>query len=433
MSDDGAISDGSNTRLLGEVNKHLVLNAVRRHDAVSVEHLVRETGRSQPTVLKWLNELEREGFLRRRGRGRSTGGRRPVLYGFDAESGYLLGLALEIPDARLALVDLRGREVATREWQLDPHGTPEALLCDILDRTHAFVEEQAECHRETIGVGIALSGFVDRQAGLSLATPRLAGWHDVPVRDAVAGRLGLPVSLHHHIDALTLSETCFGAAADWSDFLYFDVGYGLGVRAVRRGAHVHGQFGNAGLIGHTTVVPDGRLCLCGNRGCLEEYVSGRALMRDRPPPPTSRSRGSPEDIDDLAQRLFDAARERNGPAQDAVQEIGRYSAIGIANAVNLFDVPRVVLSGFMRMGGDDLRRELLDAVRGRLQTTLAQHTRIRFSDVPRSRAGGHGAALFALRARLPFADPLVAPGDDFGEEVRPRTRSNDAYSRSVSS
>lgn len=432
MKDDGATDDVGNTRLLGEANKQLILNTVRRHEAVSVEHLVRETRRSQPTVLKWLSELEREGFLRRGGRGRSTGGRRPTLYRFRAERGFTVGLAMEIPEARLTLVDLRGHAVATRAWQLDARRAPAEVLADILSRTRAFVDEQRGAGRRVVGLGVAASGFVDHRTGRSLATPRLPGWRDVPLREALRERVGLPVSLHHHIDALTLSETCFGAAGG-DDFLYFDVGYGLGIRAVQEGRPLHGRFGNAGLIGHTTVVPDGRSCLCGNQGCLEEYVSGRALLRDATGVAASPDDASPRGIDALARRLFEAARRGDDAATREVRELLRYLAIGVANAINLFDIPRIVLSGFVREGGDELRRDLLAAVRARLQATLAEHTQIDFSDLPRSLAGGHGAALFALRDRLPFADPLVVPDDDLGGEVRPRPTPTALHGRSVSS
>lgn len=427
MSGDGRRGD-SDTRRLGEANKRLVLNAVRRGGAVSVDHLVRETGRSQPTVLKWLNELEREGVLRRGGRGRSTGGRRPVLYRFDGERGHVLGIAVEIPAARLALVDLRGREVATRDWHVEPRDGAARLLDEVSTRSQAFAEEQAAEGRRVVGAAVALSGFIDRRAGLSLATPRLAGWRDVPVRDVLAERLGVPVSLHHHIDALTLSETCSGAAGDARDFLYFDVGYGLGLRAVRGGEHVHGQFGNAGLVGHTTVVPDGRRCLCGNRGCLEEYVSGRALLRDGSRGSGASTGARPDEVDDVAERLFAAARVGDAGALRTVREFRRYLAIGIANAINLFDVPRVVVSGFVRIGGEAWRRALLEEVRDRLQTTLARHTEIRFSALPRARAGGCGAALFALRDRFPDADPLVVP-DEPGREVSTSPSPNASYTR----
>lgn len=410
---------------VAEANKHLVFNAVRTAGMARVEDLVRATGRSQPTVLKWLARLEDEGWVDRPGVGASTGGRPPSLYRFVADAGYVLGIALEIPSARLTLVDMRGAATATEGFGLDPRQGPDALLAELERRTEAFAAVHLPAGKRLLQVGAVLSGFIDRSGGVSLATPRIPGWQEVPFRGVLARTLGVPVVLHHHVDALTTSEVCFGAAQDADDFLYFDVGYGLGVRHVKNGEGILGSFGNAGLIGHTTIVPDGRPCLCGNRGCLEEYVSGRALLRDADAGAagrTDRTAGFTADEDDVwttADASFRAAEAGDAASRRRIDDLAHFLGLGIANAVNIFDVPRVVLSGFVRAGGDAFRQRLSSAVRARLQPVLAHHLDLRFAEAPRSQAGAHGAALFALRERLPFADPLV-PRHVPGEEVSAR-------------
>lgn len=264
---------------LGESNRLLVLNQLRRRGVASMDQLVRDTGRSQPTVLKWLGALERSGQVRRRGVGASSGGRPPTLYEYVAEAGYVLGIAVEIPSVSLTLIDMSGRAVFSEVRSIQSLGPSDAVLRELQDLLDSFVGQHLTVAQPLVAAGVAFSGFIDRGAGLSLASPRLRGWENVPVRAHLEGHLGVPVALNHHIDALTEAELHVGSAVGVGDFLFFDFGYGLGLRAVRAGRPLLGRFGNAGLIGHTTVVPDGRLCLCGNRGCLEEYVSGRALLR----------------------------------------------------------------------------------------------------------------------------------------------------------
>lgn len=407
----------SPTRRIAEANRNLVFNEVRVLQRASVDELVRYTGRSQPTVLKWLNSLEAEGYLSRAGTGRSTGGRPPLLYQFNRERNLVLGLAVEIPDVKVALLDLAGHPVATEGWSIALDANSDQILHDLAERVGRFLAEKGAPGSKVTALGIAFSGFIDQQDGVSLATPRLPAWRNVPVRDFFAERFDLPVVLNHHIDALTIAELCYGSARDLPDFLYFDVGYGLGIRSVKDGRPVHGVFGNAGLIGHTTVVPSGRECLCGNEGCLEEYVSGRVLLRQEIT--ASHGRGQTHDdlMLELAERLFDAWRREDLPSGRIVEEIAEYLAIGLANAINVFDLPRVILSGFVSAGGERFRQQLYERCTSHLQATFAAATELTFSTVPRPSAGAYGAGLFALRQHLPFADPLVVPDQPEGRGV----------------
>lgn len=400
---------------LGESNRLLVLNHLRRRGVASMDQLVRDSGRSQPTVQKWLVALERAGQVRRRGVGASSGGRPPTLYEYVADAGHVLGIAVEIPSVTLMLLDLSGRALAREAGSIPRFGPAEVVLSELQAIAERFLDAHLGRERTLAAVGVAMSGFIDRDAGLSLATPRLGGWDRVPVRSELERRLGSPVVLSHHIDALTQAELHDGSAMGVADFLFFDFGYGLGLRAVRGGQPLVGRFGNAGLIGHTTVVPDGRPCLCGNRGCLEEYVSGRALLRH------TRGDVAAHDEDatiaDAAVRLFD---EADPTADDGVRdELERFLAIGLANAINVFDQPRVVVSGFAAAGGGAFRERLLRRTRALLQPTLAAATDITFSSLPRGEADARGAALFALRQHLPFADPLVATASEGGPEPVP--------------
>lgn len=408
----------SSTKRIAQANRDRVLNTVRRLGRASVDDLVRLTGRSQPTIMKWVGVLEEEGYLRREGYGQSTGGRRPALFVFDARRALVVGLAVEIPNVEAALLDLAGTPVRTDGWTVRQTGSGHETLSELVGRLETFLASSASAPGRLASGGLAFSGFIDHRAGVSIATPRLSDWHAVPVRDAFEQRFGVPFVLNHHIDALTLAESSYGAARDHPDALFFDVGFGLGVRVVKDGLPVAGAFGNAGLIGHTTVVPDGRTCVCGNRGCLEEYVSGRALLR----------RFGEEGADDrdaiprVAGRLFDAWSRGEPEAVGLVSEMLDFLAIGIANAINVFDLPVVVVNGFVTQGGEPLRRALIERCERRLQATHASAIDLIFASEPRNRAGPAGAALFALRHRFPFLDPLAVPavakgGDRPAEEA----------------
>ncbi|HKI55786.1 MAG TPA: ROK family transcriptional regulator [Trueperaceae bacterium] len=392
-------------RAIGLANKQLVFNELRRLGRASADSLVRSTGLSLPTVQKWLAQLEKEGYARQSGLGASTGGRPPLMFEFDATRDYVLGLAVEIPNVSAALMDLSGKLHASTSRTIPTDLAPDATLALLYAMVDDLVGEQLPAGKRPAGMGVAFSGFLDFQAGLSLATPRMPQWTDVPVKARFEERYAMPVALTGHIDALTVAEMTVGVAAGGTDFLFFDVGWGVGTRVVHDGNLVVSTFGNSGLIGHTTVVPHGRACLCGNQGCLEEYASGRALLRIAGELGAS-ERADAASVPELAAMLLgDGAAELQ--QRPPLAEFLDFLVLGISNAINIFDLPEVVLGGYLAAAGSRVRTLLGAEVPRRLQPTLRSHLHLMFSSVPRSVGSAYGAAVTALRHAFPDIAPVA--------------------------
>ncbi len=130
------------------------------------------------------------------------------------------------------------------------------------------------------GVGVGAAGFVDVSRSTVLFAPNLA-WRDEPLKAELERRTGLPVVIENDANAAAWGEFAFGAGADAEDLLLVTVGTGVGGGIVLDGRLHRGTFGIAAEIGHLRVVPDGRPCPCGNRGCWEQYASGSALVPTR--------------------------------------------------------------------------------------------------------------------------------------------------------
>ena len=408
---------------IGVANKHLVMNELRRRQRASADSLVRATGLSLPTVQKWLSELDAEGYVKEGGLGESTGGRPPAMYDFVNTRDYMVGLAVEIPAVSAAVMDVGGRLLAVTSTTIPTDLAPEDTLGLLYGIVDAIITSALPGGASPAAMGVAFSGFLDSQAGMSLATPRMPQWLDVPVRRRFEQRYGVPVTLIGHIDALTVAELTAGVASGLDDFLFFDVGWGVGTRIVHASELVVSAFGNSGLIGHTTVVPDGRPCLCGNRGCLEEYASGRALARI-----ANETRGLPRadasNVDQLAATLLGDGAQR-WLDHPAVREFIDFLTLGIANAINIFDIPDVVLGGYVSSAGMEMRERLISAVDDRLQPTLRTHLNLMFSSVPRGIGSAFGAAATALRFAFPYITPvsvqpevlLPVAGREAGQEI----------------
>ena len=131
---------------------------------------------------------------------------------------------------------------------------------------------------EIASVGVGAAGFVDKARAVVMFAPNLA-WRDEPLKTDLEARLGLPVVVENDANAAAWGEFEFGAGKDVDDLLLVTVGTGVGGGIVLDGELYRGAFGVAAEIGHIRVERNGRLCGCGNYGCLEQYGSGTALVR----------------------------------------------------------------------------------------------------------------------------------------------------------
>ncbi len=184
-------------------------------------------------------------------------------------------LAIDIGGTKVAvgLVDAAGRLLARQQAPTIPGADAETLFDTVLALTERVCASAAE-RPDVVGVGCG--GPMDPLAG-TVSPLNIPGWQGFPLVERLHGSLGLPVSLDNDAKALALAEGWLGAASHTGSFVAMVVSTGVGGGIVLDGRLLDGRLGNAGHIGHLVVVPDGRLCSCGVRGCLEAEASGTAI------------------------------------------------------------------------------------------------------------------------------------------------------------
>lgn len=250
---------------------------------------------------------------------------------------------------------------------------PEEGSDAVIRRLVGFVQQAAEDARANdpeasiVGVGIGSPGPLDRVSGRVLLTPNL-GWTNFALRDAIREGTGLPAALDNDANCAVLGEWWQGAARGTKFVVGITVGTGIGGGIIIDGRLYHGYSGVAGELGHTTIDADGRLCKCGNYGCLEAYAAGPAIARRaveaiRTGVETTLPDYVNGKLDDLtAQTVYEAANEGDDLAVEVVRETSRLLGVGIANLVNIFNPEVVVLCGGVTLAGatmfDPLRREM---------------------------------------------------------------------------
>ena len=186
-----------------------------------------------------------------------------------------LTIGVDVGGTKVAagVVGERGR-IVEKLRRSTPAGSPERTAAAIA----AAVTELRGRH-EVAAVGVGAAGFVDAAGGIVAFAPNLA-WRGEPLRAKLTGMVGLPVTVDNDGNASAWAEVRFGAARGHAHVIFVSVGTGIGAGFILDGRLYRGRWGMAGEPGHTRVVPDGRLCGCGNRGCWEQYASGSALTTE---------------------------------------------------------------------------------------------------------------------------------------------------------
>jgi glucokinase len=252
--------------------------------------------------------------------------------------------------------------------------TPGSSVSETEDAIVAVVEELAAgSDGEPVGVGIGAAGWFDRTGDTVLFSPHLA-WRHSTLRKDLEGRLERPLWVGNDADAAAWAEYRFGAARGADLALMITLGTGIGGGIVLDGVLRRGSHGVAGEWGHMRVVPDGRLCACGNRGCWEQYASGTALAQTaREVARTSRAAAAAllERVDGDAERLTGedvsrAAADGDPLALELVTEVGHWLGQGIADLAAILDPEVVVIGG----GVSKLGEMVLGPARERLDRAL---------------------------------------------------------------
>ncbi|MET7657092.1 ROK family transcriptional regulator, partial [Streptomyces sp. NPDC005486] len=299
--------------------------------------LARRAGLSAAAVTKAVRPLIESGYLVEDAdmQARPALGRPANLVRVDGGRALFLGLKLTGDEIYGVLTDLRCRTLLARHAPLTDRA-PKAVLASTAELVRELLTEADGYGVRVMGLGIAVSGDVDRAEGVVRYSPFLE-WRDVPLAELASTITGLPATVDNDVRALTVAEQWFGAGVGLSNFAVVTVGAGVGCGLVVHGRVVAGAHGVAGEIGHVTVDPNGPLCHCGNRGCVEAIAADPAIL-------TRIREGTGVEVNDASEAV-DLARRGDAHAREAYSRAGEAIGRGIATVANLLGPERVVISG----------------------------------------------------------------------------------------
>ncbi|MEV0792282.1 ROK family glucokinase [Kribbella sp. NPDC050459] len=276
-----------------------------------------------------------------------------------------LTIGIDVGGTKIAagVVDETGAIIARtqRDTPADSTDATAAAICD------AAAELIAAHAVEAVGIGAA--GFVSSDRSTVLFAPNLA-WRDEPLGARVAAELNIPVVVENDANAAAWGEFAFGAAKDVEHMVCITVGTGIGGGVVVDGELLRGANGVAAELGHMRVVPGGHRCGCGSRGCLEQYASGKALVREGRAQAESGSLAAVQmlsvcGITDPAEltgpMITDAAMQGDPCAVELLEDLGRWLGEGVASLATIFDPSLVVVGGGVSAAKDLIMKSAVQA------------------------------------------------------------------------
>jgi glucokinase len=306
-----------------------------------------------------------------------------------------LGIDLGGTAFKVALFTETGELVASQTQPTLSERGPEDIMDRMAGLAIAMWEKEGYAKEEVLEAGIGSPGPLDLKAGTVVFTPNL-GWKNVRLRDMMAERLGLPVTIDNDAVAATAGEFWVGAGRPYSDVLGITLGTGVGGGLIINGKIYHGAQDIAGHVGHMIIQMGGRQCGCGNRGCLETYASARgivatateasqqnpdSLLRSIKPPLTSR-------------KVYEAAIQGDAAALQVFDDTARYLAAGINSAMNLVNPQAVIIMGAVANAGETLLAPLREHLGKMAFSQVFEGTKILRGTLG-DLAGAVGAAGFA--------------------------------------
>jgi glucokinase-like ROK family protein len=339
---------------LRRLNRLRVIRALRDEGQISRADIARRTGLSRSTVSSLVADLQADGLVVERPEPGSAygaqGGRPPILLSFDASAGAAVGIDFGHSHLRVAVSDLASTILAERMRPLDTdHDAQEGLdaAADLVSETLA---DAGVPRSAVIGAGMGLPGPIEQSLGVVGSSAILPGWIGMTAETEMRRRLDIPVMVDNDANLGALAEAAFGAGRDAGDLVYLKVSSGIGAGLILNGRLYRGSQGLAGELGHVLVDPDGIVCRCGNRGCLETVAATGALVDL-----LRRSHG--EDV--TVQDMLDAARAGDLGCRRVIHDAGRALGQVMATLLNVLNPELLVVGGDLAAAGD----LLLDGMR----------------------------------------------------------------------
>ncbi len=339
--------------MLRKINLSAIMNCIRVEAPISRSTLARKTGLNKATISSLISELIDRNLIKEIGLETNGLGRPSMNLTLNPSAGYIIGAEIGVDFINVIGTDFSPIEI----FHTNEKTTFEMSIDESLEILISLIKQAIEvCKKEVggsfFGLAVGVPGLVDYEEGTLLFAPNLK-WRNVELKKRLSSEFNTPIIIDNEANLATFGEYYYGSAYQHPDVLYLSAGIGLGGGILHNEDLLRGVNGMAGELGHITMLPDGELCGCGNKGCWETLVSLRALDRyvqeqlatNKNSLIWQMTKGNTEKL--TIEMIVSAAEDGDRVALAALAKVGRYLGIGIASLINSFNPSVVVFGGIM--------------------------------------------------------------------------------------
>lgn len=343
--------DPLDLKSLGLQNEKLVISLLRKHKAISQTQLRKLTGFSSSTTSYIIGRLRTKGWIiETRGQSQKRGAK-PVMLQINPGGCYAVGIEISPDNILIGLFDFNAQLVDTTKAMLDDDHSPDNV-CEILEiNTKGLLAKHGISQEKVAGIGVALSGSISTNGIVKLSSP--LEWKNVPLGEKLNARFDSKVQIFS-TQVRIMAETDIQLGDVTNNILYINIGNGVGSHVILDGHLLRGKTGRSGELGHIIMEPNGPLCGCGHKGCLETFISGIAISKKIKAEISQNSDSvlsktvANEDLPDDVIAKWGQGLEQNDPLSISIRDyIADYLCRATCFAINLYDPDTVILAGYV--------------------------------------------------------------------------------------
>lgn len=318
--------------LIRDINTHLVLEVILNEGPISRATISTKVGLTKATVSAIVADLIEKKLIREIGSDDTSLGRKPILLEFCNENGNVISIDLAVDYITVFTSDLRGNHCGLKQYknQFDKNMIIMRLI-NLIDET---IETLEDTPLGVVGISIAIHGVTNNN---EVIFAPYYDYTDLPIAKAIEDKFGIPVCIENEANLLAIGEHAFRRKNE--DLVAFSVHSGIGVGIIIDGKLHKGHSGLAGEVGHSIIVAGGRPCPCGNMGCLEQYASEKAILRDY---------AEKKGVISVTLDEFVADYNRNDEdAKALIENFAMYISVAINNVHHSFDPDVIVINSLL--------------------------------------------------------------------------------------
>jgi len=378
-------------------HKKNILRSIYFNGPLSNSELAKQIKLSTPKINSLLVELIDDGLVQELGRGDSSGGRRPNIYGLVKDGFYVVGITININRTIISIFNSNNEEVSGPNYFPIKMQSDIRIFDQVYEKLGEVLRDSNISQNKVLVAGIGIPGLINLKEGINKTY-----FPDVPnLNEELKKIFGIPVFFDHNTKVRTFAEQQFSLAKNRKNVLMLQVDWGLGLGIIINKKLYVGKSGFSGEFGHLPIVDNGVLCSCGKQGCLETVVSATAIVRMAK---EGIGNGNSSLIKELVNgdlenieisTVIQAANSGDQFAISIFSDVGHWLGRGIAYLLQIFNPELIIIGGHVAEANQFILAPIQQAIHTYSNRDINNDTEIKFSELG-SKTGTMGAAAYAL-------------------------------------